>query len=366
MNSIIPVIIIGGGQAGISLSYYLQKLNIEHIILEKDRAFSSWHNRWDSFKLNTANWMNQLPGLDDFVPGKGDYYLASKQEALNYFQRYLEKVNPPLVERCEVTACQRTDEFWTVTTKQPDKRFYAMNIVCCMGINTPFLPKIAEQFPHWVNQLHSKDYRRPSQVNTNKVLVVGSGSSGVQICYDLYRSNRFETIYLSHGSNRHFPWRYLGLPIHFWAKITGLFRIKKNSLLGRKLYKISINRGDPAAPPSLHFLGDLNTVRILSRLSQFQDGHIICEAGEAMSVKDLSVIWCTGYRYNFDFIKSKHVFLQEHGEPFHDRGTSSVIKGLYFLGLRFQYTLGSHILYGIGKDAEYIAYKIHQDLFTNV
>jgi putative flavoprotein involved in K+ transport len=110
----INTIVVGGGQAGIALSYFLKQYGVEHLILERDRAFFAWHNRWDSFRMNTANWMNILPGKQEpFAPSRPWYDVATCEEALDYFRAYIQMVDPPLKEGVAVTQIAEGERAYT-------------------------------------------------------------------------------------------------------------------------------------------------------------------------------------------------------------------------------------------------------------
>ena len=139
-------IIIGGGQAGITLSYFLQQRGVEHLVLERGRAFSAWHNCWDSFRMNTANWMNILPGMQKpFAPHKAWYDTATREEALDYFQAYRQMVNPPLKEGVTVTQVVQGENTWHVHTTDT-KTYQTANVAICTGHATqPFVPDTAKK-----------------------------------------------------------------------------------------------------------------------------------------------------------------------------------------------------------------------------
>ena len=186
MDLSLNTVVVGGGPAGIAVSYFLQQNQITHILLEKDRAFSEWYKRWDSFHMNTANWMNSLPGAEiEFAPGASRDALGTKLEALGYFESYLTTVNLPLQEFTEVTSIKQSrDGSWIVASS--DSTYTTRNVVVCTGtLRRPKIPSIATELPKTVPQLHSSEYRNPEQIKSKHVLVVGSGNSGIQICEDL-------------------------------------------------------------------------------------------------------------------------------------------------------------------------------------
>lgn len=348
-------IIIGAGQAGIGLSYYLQQHQIDHLILERDQAFSAWSKRWNSFHLNTANWMNTLPGFDQaFVSHKKWYDIATRAEALAYFQRYIQHINPPLKEGINVNKIVQHKNSWHIHTDT--QTYEAQNVVMCTGHTKPFIPSFATACDN--PQIHSSDYRKPSQITTQNVLVVGSGSSGVQICHDLARSTQFDHIYFAISNNRIIPWSILGIPIGVFPRIFPLFNIKSHSWFGKWLLRHK-SGGDPAMAPSPQTLSQQYGVHLVGRVTNIDKKNVHCQNEQTIPLQNLTLIWATGYRPDHSLITVQNpsaVFRPEG--PIHKRGVATKAPGLYFVGLRYQHTLGSHLLHGVKRDAQYIAKKI--------
>ena len=167
----INTIVVGGGQAGITLSYYLQQRGVEHLVLERDRAFSAWHNCWDSFRMNTANWMNTLPGMQKpFAPHKAWYDTATREEALDYFCAYRQMVNPPLKEGVTVTQVAEGENIWNVHTDT--KTYQTTNVAICTGhAAQPFVPDTAKncrkQPPSYTHQPIETPTRSQRQMSSS-------------------------------------------------------------------------------------------------------------------------------------------------------------------------------------------------------
>lgn len=359
MKEFINTIIVGGGQAGITTSYFLQQNKIAHIVLEKDHAFSIWNKRWDSFHMNTANWMNSLPGsTEEFAGDENRNGLGTKDDALRYFESYLAAVNPPLRENTEATLVkQKKDNTWQVHT--PGSIYQAKNVVICTNpLKNPKIPPISIGLPSTVPQIHSSEYKNPKQINTDHVLIVGSGNSGVQICEELAKSGRFEIIMFSISGNLTFPIKILGFSIYKLLKLFRLVNLKPNTWLGRKLFPF--NKGDPAIPPSPKQLAEIYKVDLVGKVSGIDQTGIRCSDSKTVPFKDLSVIWCTGFQSNYGFIelKNRNEVFSTAGQPIHKRGVVAAAPSLYFVGLRYQFTIGSHSIYGVGIDAQYIAHFI--------
>ena len=222
------------------------------------------------------------------------------------------------------------------------------------------MPDVAEDLPGSVTQLHSSKYRNADQITTKNVLVVGSGSSGVQICEDLARSGQVENLSFSVSGNAVIPWSVLGIPIGVFARVFPVFEILRGSWLGRRIVR-QWYRGDPAMAPSPRWLSKNYGVTLVGRVSDCGEEGIVCADEQVVSVDNLSVIWCTGFRHDYGFIqaKSPEKVFDETG-PIHERGVSTAVPGLFFVGLKLQHTVGSHLLRGVGRDAQYIAQKISE------
>ena len=359
------VVVIGAGQAGISLSYFLKKNGIDHLVLEKDRPFSAWHNRWDRFYANTPNWMNTLPGnKSQQHPGKSRGDFATREELIDYFEGYLDDVDAPVLSNQDVVdAVQNKDGTWVLRTSNSEV-FRTENVVICTGaMSVPKIPDFAQSISPAVAQIHSVDYRRPSDIQSKQVLVVGSGSSGVQICKELLDAKCFEKVHLATSDVLVLPNHVLGLQIHRLLHIFGMFDIKVHSRLGRMLYGTLELKGDPIRPPTPKDLSRTHGLQVHGRLTDATGDTLFFEKGEAMqSPDDLTIIWCTGFVGDYSWIKPRDssLALDDRGYPVHWRGVLERHPGLYFVGLRYQHTVASHDIYGVGNDAEYIANEIRK------
>ena len=208
MSQSIEVAVIGGGQAGLSMSYILTGQGRSHIVFEKDRIGEAWRTgRWDSFTLVTPNWSVQLPSFE-YQGDEPDGFMP-RQEIVQYLEGYAAHSKAPLHTGETVTSVEANADGngYKVTTS--DGRYDASNVVVATGLfQQPKLPAFSSQLPASVVQMHTSQYRNPEQLPPGAVLIVGSGQSGCQIAEELQDSGR--QVYLSVGSAGRMPRRYRG------------------------------------------------------------------------------------------------------------------------------------------------------------
>jgi putative flavoprotein involved in K+ transport len=196
MSTYIETLIIGGGQAGLAVSYYLTSQDRSHIVLEQaERAGNAWRNhRWDSFTLNTPNWQSSLPG-GEISSANPDGFL-SREEIVKYFEEYVERFHLPVLYGVRVHRIRRSETTHTYVVETSAGSFEAQNVVMATGLyQKPKRPAFSADFPAQITQMHSDDYRNPRSQPAGAVLVVGSAQSGAQIAEELYQSGR--KVYLS-------------------------------------------------------------------------------------------------------------------------------------------------------------------------
>ncbi len=400
----IQVAIIGGGQAGLSASYCLKKKGIhDHLIFEKNRIGHSWRSeRWDTFCLVTPNHQCRLPGHD--YDGDDPEGFMVKDQIVDYIERYAKKFNPPIIEGITVTSITKEGGYFKISTDQGT--WLAEDVICAIGsFHTPFVPKGADSIPDSIQQIHSVDYKRPSQIPDGETLIVGSGQSGVQIMEDLHLTGR--KVHLCLGNAPRSPRRYRGKDAVTWLEEMGYYKttfaehpdqakalsgtnhyltgrdggheidLRKFALEGVKLYgfvegidfeKFTVRQDIAAKLDS----ADRSYNGICKRIDEYleaagidapPESHYVPvwepenEPTELNFAKNniTSIVWCIGFHPNFKFIKLP-VF-NMRGFPETDRGITA-IPGLYFLGLPWQHTWGSARFSGIAEDAEYIVEEI--------
>jgi putative flavoprotein involved in K+ transport len=416
---ILDSIIIGAGQAGLGISYFLQQSNLKHIVFERGRIGESWlSQRWDSFKLNTPNFMNVLPGLA--YDGSEPDGFWGPDELIHYFQRYVEHFHLPVQTGTTVLSVENTEgeEHFIVKIKtdgQAEESVMSRSVIIASGsLQTPKYPPLHSRLPRNINQLHTANYHNPRELPPGAVVVVGSGQSGCQIVEDLLSAGR--TVYLCTSKVGRAPRRYRGREILEWwidmkfvdvtyasledkavsrasqPQISGLGRyghtVSLQSLAGQgalilgRLLDVEGNTlilSDEAAV-HVHF-ADIFSQQLKDAIDTYlsqaditlpplEDDPADIPDQQARCVSPLrqlnlreakvgTVIWATGFTGDFSWIKLP--VLDKEGRPIHKRGISPV-RGLYFIGFPWLNSRKSGIIYGIEDDARYLAGVVAEQL----
>ncbi|MFP5477717.1 MAG: NAD(P)-binding domain-containing protein, partial [Gammaproteobacteria bacterium] len=217
-----PVVVIGGGQAGLSTSHYLQQAGIAHVVLEKHRIGHAWRDqRWDSFCLVTPNWQCRLPDFPYDGPDPKGFML--RDEIVAYLEAFARKSRPPVIEGVSVQGVQRHADGALEVSTSLGTCLADHVVVATGGYDLPIVPACAHSLPPAITQLHSVDYRNPSQLPSGEVLVVGSGQSGVQIMEDLHLAGR--KVHLAVGSAPRSPRVYRGRESTEWLHELGFYNL---------------------------------------------------------------------------------------------------------------------------------------------
>ena len=405
MTARYETVIVGGGHAGLALSYHLSRLGCPHVILERGRVAERWRSeRWDSLMFQFPNWSLRLPGQE--YCGDDPDGFSSREEVIAFIERYREAVHAPVRTGVRVDRVAPIDGGFRLET--PEGPIEAAHVVIATGpYQEPILPAVRHALPPSVVQVHASGYRNPARLPAGAVLVVGSGASGCQIVEDLLAAGR--TVYLSVGRHRRYPRRYRGHDMFWWMERIGALdqtleerpeaRERPNPLVTGVGGGHEIDLRDYAAA-GVTLLGHLQAVTG-SRLHLADDVAALLAAGDesvgvftravdayiarsglrapaeappppgslqAVSpgaalrapIRELdlaasgimSVVWATGFRRDFGWIDAP--VLDERGEPIHRRGVTGCA-GLYFLGLPWLHKLKSSVLCGVGDDAAHLA-----------
>jgi putative flavoprotein involved in K+ transport len=340
-------VVIGGSQAGLAIGYFLKKRSLPFVILdENERIGNAWRKRWDSLRLFTPARYNGLPGMP--FPRRPWAY-PTKDEIAGYLEAYARAFELPVRTGVKVDRLAKTGDRFEVKCGQ--QTLFAENVVVATGaFNNPRVPSFARELDERIVQLHSKDYRNPSQIQAGGVLVVGAGNSGAEIAMELAPHHQ---TWLSGPDTGQEPARagtrldHLLTPM-MWFVAT---RLTVNTALGRKLrdHFLDPPRGIPLGRVRRKDFAPAGIKRV-PRTTGVNNGYPLLEDGTVLTVSN--VIWCTGFRPDYHWID---LSLPTHnGLPIHDRGIVESCPGLYFVGLLFLYSLSSALVGGVGRDAEHI------------
>lgn len=351
----IETVVIGGSQSGLATGYHLAQRGLPFVILDdNDRIGDAWRNRYDSLRLFTPRRYNTLPGMS--FPGSPSSY-PTKDETADYLEAYVAEFELPVRTGVHVEGLSKVGDRFELACG--DYRMTADNVVVATGpYHTPKIPPFAHELDESIVQLHSQEYRNPSQLREGPVLVVGAGNSGAEIAIDL--ASHHQT-WLSGRDPGQEP--SLGRPgslgdrllkALMWIMATRVMTVTNPA--GRKFRDHFFDRPSPSAPLGGGRRKDIAAAGAerVSRTVGVEKGYPVLEDGSVLEVSN--VIWCTGYAPDYHWIDLP--LPTHHGVPIHARGIVESIPGLYFIGLLFQYSLSSGLLGGVGRDAEYIVNHI--------
>jgi putative flavoprotein involved in K+ transport len=405
MNEVIDTVIIGGGHAGLTMSYFLGQRGREHVILERGRVGERWcSERWDSFCFQFPNWTIELPGYkyqcedpDAFAPG---------HEVVRFLDGYADFIKAPLRCGVEVTSLERAADSSRNLLKTNNGAIEAANVVFATGpYQQPVIPAMSSDVRKDIFQVHSSAYRNPQQLPPGAVLVVGSGASGCQIADDLQQSGR--QVYLSVGRHSRMPRRYRGQDFAYWGAalkrpeqivdtvppalrkgsevlLTGAnggYDVDLRAMAGHGIVLLGrlqgINDGNLTLADDLEqnlAKGDESLENFRRAVDDYVTKNGLEFAAEQehvvkpnvpspvlrLNLKDAgigAIVWASGFRCNFDWVKLP--IFDEAGEPMHRRGVTQ-FPGIYFLGLRWLYKRKSAFLLRASgaEDAHYLAEQI--------
>ena len=339
----LEVVVVGGGQAGLAIGYFLAQQGRKFAILEAaDEPAAAWRTRWDSLKLFTPARYSGLPGLP--FPGDPDRY-PGRDDVAAYLTEYARHFALPVTLGSRVRAIRRTESGYLV---EVDGRSYrADQVVIATGpFQVPFVPAIADDLGQDVFQIHSTRYRAPGDLPDGPVLVVGGGNTGFQIAEELSAARE---VHLSIGSRQTpLPQRIFGRDLFWYLEKTGAMRKSTDTRIGRRLQgRDTLIGSNPRTLPKRH------GVRLHPRAVEASGRTIRLSDGSELDVS--AVIWATGFRHDHSWIDAP-IFDDRH-RVVHRRGVTES-PGLYFLGLTWQYTRGSALIGWVGDDAAYIADQI--------
>jgi putative flavoprotein involved in K+ transport len=397
-------VIIGAGQAGLAMSHCLSELGIDHVVIERGKLAQRWRSQsWDSLRLLTPNWMTRLPGFQ--YDGDDPDGFMSVPELITFFEQYAASSRPPLLTETTVRRVERRGSGFRVVTSGDS--WLADSVIVATGYcDLPAVPEASRGLAPSITQVLPADYRRPTQLPSGGVLIVGASSSGVQLADEIQRSGRQVT--LAVGRHTRLPRRYRGHDILWWLDRLGVLtqaadaadrsepsrRRPSLQLIGRPdhasvdlgtLHKDGVRLVGRVRDIDGHRVGladdltattaaaDIKMADVLMRIDQFIGSTgatasspdvfrptwpLAMHTAESLDLKAEqihTVIWATGYRRAYPWLRVP--VLDARGEIDHAGGATRV-PGLYVLGLSFQRRRNSSFIDGVGADAQVIARRI--------
>lgn len=351
----VDVIVIGGGQAGLAMGYYLKRQDAHFVILEqRDRVGDIWRSRWDSLRLFTPAKYDGLPGM----PFPADpHHCPTRDEMADYLESYAAQFALP------VETGLRVDGLWPAGDGRDgflvtagDRRYTASKVVIATGAQEgPHMPELATDLDPGIRQLHSSQYLNASQLQDGPVLVVGAGNSGAEIAMEAALEHRTVLAGRNPGQEPITPESHLAPLFDRGIWFLAHHVLTLDTPIGRKCAPAV--RAGHAAPRARVRPKDLKAAgvkRSLARVAGVQGGMPLLADGTAVDVAN--VVWCTGFRNRFDWIHLP--VLGADGYPLVERGVVPTVPGMYFIGLPFLYSLSSMLVGGVGRDAAYLAERI--------
>jgi putative flavoprotein involved in K+ transport len=395
----VEALVVGAGQAGVAMSEHLSRNGIPHLVLERDRIAERWRTaRWDSLVANGPAWHDRFPGLE-FADGDPDAFV-SKEKVADYFVTYAEQISAPIRCGVEVKSAEPNVGRPGFRVETSAGTIQADYVVAATGpFQRPIMPPIVAE-DAGILQIHSADYRNPGQLHDGAVLVVGAGSSGVQIADELLRAGK--RVYLSVGPHGRPPRSYRGRDFCWWLGVlnkwdseaapttehvtiavsgayggrTVDFRrlaAQGMTLVGRtEAFENGVMTFAPDLADNLA-KGDANYLSLLDEADAYierngldlpedpgardidPDPKCVTDPVLALNLVEAgitSIIWATGYALDYGWLRIDA--FDETGRPRHQRGVS-VEPGVYFVGLPWQSRRGSSFIWGVWHDAKFVA-----------
>ena len=399
----IDTLVVGGGQAGVAMSEHLSKCGVPHLVLERGRIAERWRSqRWDSLVANGPAWHDRFPGMEFPLTGADGF--PSKEEVADYFAAYAKQINAPIRCGVEVKLAQRNVGRPGFRVETSDGVIEANSIVAATGpFQVPVIPALVPGDVH-ILQIHSSAYRNPGQLPKGAVLVVGAGSSGVQIADELQRAGR--RVYLSVGPHDRPPRAYRGRDFCWWLGVLGKWDLETpgpgtehvtiavsgarggetidfRRLAARGLTLVGMTKtyqdGVLTFAPDLAkniARGDANLMSLLDEADAYvarngldlpeepglrriePDPECVANPLRELDLAEAgiaTIIWATGFAVDYSWLKVDA--FDEKGRPRHQRGVSTE-PGIYFLGLPWQSRRGSSFIWGVWHDAKHVADRI--------
>lgn len=347
-------VVIGGGQAGLSVGHYLAQQGRPFVILDaSQRIGDAWRHRWDSLRLFTPAAFDGLAGMKFPAP---PFYFPTKDEMADYLEAYARRFQLPVRNGIRVDRVTRAGGRYQIDAGH--QRYEAEHVVVAMSsYQVPRVPELAKTLRPDILQLHSTEYRNPRQLKPGGVLLVGAGNSGAEIALEVAREHQ---TWMSGRDTGHVPFRIDGLPARLFL-MRLLFRfvfhhvLTVGTPLGRRARQKVFTQGNAlirVKPKQLAAAG----VQRVPKTTGVLNGWPVLEDGRVLEVAN--VIWCNGFGNGLSWIDLP--IFEANGEPRHQSGIATGEPGLYFVGLHFLHSFSSTMIHGIARDAERIARTIER------
>jgi putative flavoprotein involved in K+ transport len=346
------VLIVGGGQAGLSVGYHLRRRGKTFVIVDgNERIGDTWRSRWDSLKLYSPAFRDGLPGMR-FPAARTAY--PTKDEMATFLETYAERFELPVRTSTRIESLSRDGDRFVA--RAGNLAIEAEKVVVASGVfKTPHVPDFAAELDPRITQLHSSEYRNPSQLRPGRVLVVGASHSGADLAYETAAGHE---VILSGRNTGQLPapietkrGRMLFRGLFF----VGTHVLTVNTPPGRKMREHVRHGGAPLLRYRLPELRAVGVERVFARTAGVQDGLPVLDDGRVLDVQN--VLWCTGFRPDWSWIQFPFE-LGEDGYPVQYQGVAASTPGLYFTGLPFLHSFASMLVGGAGRDAERVARHI--------
>jgi putative flavoprotein involved in K+ transport len=338
----LDVLVIGAGQAGLALGFYLKKTPFSFQLVERHaRVGDSWRKRYASLVLFTPRAYSALPGLA--VPGDLDGF-PTKDEMADYLETYANHFDLPVVLGTGIRRLERVDGGFRAVTEAGEPIDSRAVVLATGAFQSPAIPPISKRLSAEVTQLAPEDYETPNQLSPGRVLVVGDGATGRQIALELAANH--EVLLAAGRSRRVSPDRVLGRSVFWWMDKLGILRASRESAIGRYLMKTDPFPGKDLALKQLQRQG----VNVVGRVVQAEGKKVSFAEGNTAEVD--AVLWATGYREDTDWVAIPEAEDAE-GNFLHYRGISP-LPNLCFIGRSWQWSRGSALFAGVGEDAAYL------------
>jgi putative flavoprotein involved in K+ transport len=347
----IETVVVGAGQAGLSVGHHLARRGRPFVILDEQQCVGdNWRRYYDSLRLYSPARLDGLPGMRFPAPS---WTFPTKDQTADYLEEYAARFDLPVRNGARVERVSRNGRGYVVDCG--DRRLEAENVVVATGtFGRPFIPAFADALDPEIVQLHTSEYKNPSQLRDGPVLVVGAAHSGADVAMDVAGAHR--TILCGRDTGQ-FPGDVEGrLARPVWLMLSFLARrvLTTRTPIGRKMKPEIRAHGGPLLRFKRADLAAAGVERTTARASGVRDGKPELDDGTVLDVAN--VIWCTGFKQDFSWIDLP--VCGEDGWPQEERGVVPSAPGLYFAGLAFQYAFSSMLIVGAGRDAEYVAKQI--------